>query len=50
MEGYVYLIVSGLRMFWQAREKHEMYQEEFDGRKGKPRYPRQRKALIPGLF
>jgi hypothetical protein len=50
MEGYVYLAVSALRMFWQAWEKHEMYLNEFDGKSGGLKYPHQRKALIPGLF
>lgn len=33
-----------------ARTRHRRYQDEFDGREGRPAYPSGRRALVPGIF
>jgi len=45
--AYLFFIVSTGQMLIWALKKHKNYKKEFNGEDGKPKYPRNRKAMFP---
>lgn len=43
------LLGAGVLASW-ARTRHVAYRRDFDGLEGREKYPRERRALIPGVF
>ena len=48
--GYVFCGVSAVRLVALALKKHQAYQLAFDGYQGRPKYPKERKAILPFLL
>jgi very-long-chain enoyl-CoA reductase len=48
--SYVFLAASVATLIKWARERHYRYKAEFDGKDGRPLYPKERKALIPFIL
>lgn len=48
LTSYIFFLVSFGQIYLWALKKHKQYRNEFNGKDGKPAYPR-RKALIPFL-
>lgn len=48
--SYIFLIASVSILVKWSQERHQRYLKEFNGRGGKPQYPRNRKALIPFIY
>jgi very-long-chain enoyl-CoA reductase len=47
--GLYWVGVVAVLMSW-AKKRHARYHDYFDGSEGRPLYPKQRQALIPGIF
>jgi len=47
--GVLFLIVGTGQMLQWAVKKHKKYINEFDGKEGRPKYPK-RKAMIPFII
>eukprot|EP01015_Nassula_variabilis_P012318 TRINITY_DN1999_c0_g2_i1.p3 TRINITY_DN1999_c0_g2~~TRINITY_DN1999_c0_g2_i1.p3 ORF type:complete len:115 (+),score=15.18 TRINITY_DN1999_c0_g2_i1:206-550(+) len=48
--AYIFWIVSTVTMTLWALKKHRRYFKEFDGKDGRPKYPRNRKAMFPYII
>jgi len=47
--GVLFLILGFYQMLEWAIKKHRAYIKEFDGKEGRPKYPR-RKSMIPFII
>jgi len=50
LPGVLFLIGGTAQMALWAAKKHSNYRKTFDGKDGRPQYPKYRKAMIPFLF
>lgn len=48
--AYIFLAASGYILSKWSKARHRKYLKEFDGKEGRPAYPKNRKALIPFLI
>jgi very-long-chain enoyl-CoA reductase len=48
--GVLFLIAGTVQMGIWAAKKHSNYRKIFDGKDGRPAYPRHRRAMIPFIF
>jgi len=45
--AYLFTLLGAGQMWLWAVEKHRRYKKEFDGKEGRPLYPKNRKVLVP---
>jgi len=50
LTSYLFLLLGAGQMYMWAVAKHRRYRKEFDGKEGRPLYPRGRKAMFPLLL
>lgn len=48
--GILFMLAGAVQMIIWAQGKHRRYLQEFDGLDGRPRYPPNRKVIIPFLY
>lgn len=48
--GILFMAAGAIQMIIWAQNKHRRYLREFDGEDGRPRYPQNRKIIIPFLY
>jgi len=48
--SFVFALMGAGQMYMWAAQKHRRYRKEFDGKEGRPLYPRNRKMMVPFLF
>jgi len=46
----LFLVMGAGQMWFWAVDKHKRYKKDFDGKEGRPQYPRGRKVMFPFLF
>jgi len=50
LAGVLFLIAGAAQMLDWAIKKHKRYKKDFDGKEGRPSYPKNRKAMIPFII
>lgn len=50
LTSYIFLLMSFVTLVDWSKTRHRRYIKEFDGKDGRPLYPRNRKALLPFLL
>lgn len=46
----LFMLIGAVQMWFWAVTKHRRYKKDFDGKEGRPLYPKNRKVLVPFLF
>jgi len=50
LTSFLFMVIGGTQMYFWALAKHRRYKKEFDGKEGRPLYPKNRKVMIPFLL
>jgi len=50
LTSYLFTLIGAFQMVVWAKQKHLRYRKDFDGKEGRPAYPRNRKMIIPFLL